>query len=158
VPGTNIDLEAHLTGRQPRRLRVGRENGYLNATCRDHPKLLTAYARWCWRLRIPVVWSERRSPHSRYGRVRLDLYTTSERLSAAGEAEMRALAFHETTSPHDARWEFIPLLELDRLAAAVLRASTRPANHQPNRVCPAVIPDRQAANVYVIDQSRAISA
>ena len=155
MPGTNIHPEAHLTGRQRRRLRLGRENGYLNAACRDHPKLLAAYTRWCWRLRIPVVWSERRSPHSRYGRVRLDLYTTSERLSAAGEAELLALAFHATTSPHDARWEFIPLRDLDRLAAAVLRAATRPANHQPHRACPAALPARQPANVLFIGQSRA---
>jgi hypothetical protein len=155
VPGTNIDPEAHLTGRQRRRLRLGRENGYLNAACRDHPKLLAAYARWCWRLRIPIVWSERRSPRSKYGRVRLDLYTTSERLSAAGEAELRALAFHATTSPHDARWEFIPLRDVDRLAAAVFRAATRAANHQPHRACLAALPDRQGANVFVIGQSRA---
>jgi hypothetical protein len=155
VPGTNIDLEAHLTGRQRRRLRLGRENGYLNAACRDHPKLLAAYARWCWRLRIPFVWSERRSPHSRYGLVRLDLYTTSERLSAGGEAQLRALAFHATTSPHDARWEFIPMRDLDRLAAAVFRTATRPANHQPNRVCPGALAARQPANVLFMGQSRA---
>ena len=158
MPGTNIQPEDQLTGRQRRRLRLGRENGYLNATCRDPDKLLAAYTRWCWRLRIPVVWSERRSPYSRYGRVRLDLYTTSERLTTAGEAEVRALAFHATTSPDDARWELIPLRDLDRLAAAVFRAVTRPANHQPNRVCPAALPARQAANVYFMDQSRAASA
>jgi hypothetical protein len=154
VPGTNFHFEA-LTDRQRRRLRIGRENGYLNAACRDPGKLLATYARWCWRLRIPIVWSERRSPRSRYGRVRLDLYTTSERLSAAGEAEMRALAFHATSSPHDARWEFIPLRDLDRVAAAVFRAFTRPDNRQPNRVCLEALPARQPPNVLFIGQSRA---
>jgi hypothetical protein len=154
----NVHPEAHLPGRQRSRLRLGRETGYLNAACRNPEKLLAAYARWCWRLRIPVVWPERRSRYSRYGRVRLELYTTSRRLTAAGEAEMRALGLHATASPHDARWEFIPLRDLDRLAAAVYRASARPANHQRNRACPPAIPVRQSANLFLIGQPRAASA
>jgi hypothetical protein len=155
VPGANTHLEAHLTGRQRRRLSLARENGYLNAACRDREKLIAVFARWCWLLRIPVVWSERCSPRSRFGRVHLDLFTTPYRLTADCQADMQSLAPRTVTSPHDAHWERIPLGDLDRTAAAVFRASTRPDNHQPNWVHP---PARQpAAKVLRFDQSRAAS-
>jgi hypothetical protein len=144
--------EERLTGRERRRLRLGRENGYLNATCRNHQTLLSAYTRWCWHLRIPVVWVERRSPYSRYGRVRLDLYTSQLRLSPAGEAELRALAIRSSTSPHDGRWDFIPLRDLDRLARLVFRGAARPENHQPNHALPPQSPARQATALFVVGQ------
>jgi hypothetical protein len=133
VPGVNHHPDNQFTGCQRRRLSLARENGYLNARCREGHKLLAAYAQWCWRLRIPVVWSERCSPRSRYGRVRLDLFTTPNRLTADCQADMLSLSRRVTTSPHDACWERIPLGQLDRLAAAVFRASTRPGNYQFNR-------------------------
>jgi hypothetical protein len=158
VPGANIHPEAQLTGRQRRRLRLARENGYLNAACSDARKLLAAYARWCWLLRIPVVWSERRSPYSRYGRVGLDLYTTSHRLTADGQADMQAFGICARASPHDARWERVPLCDLDRLSAAVFRASTRAANCMPNRSYPSALPDGLPAKVVFIDEDCAVSA
>jgi hypothetical protein len=149
----NAHPEAHFNRRQRRCLSLARENGYLNAACRDREKLLAVHARWCWLLRIPVVWSERCSPRSRYGRVHLDLFTTPHRLTADCQADMRALAPRAATSPHDARWERIPLGDLDRIAAVVFRASTRPDNHQPNRTQP---PARLlAAKVLCFDQPRA---
>jgi hypothetical protein len=154
----NLHPEAPLTGQQRRRLSLARENGYLNAARGDAGKLLAAYARWCWRLRIPVVWSERCSPRSRYGRVCLDLYTTSNRLTAAGQAEMQDLALHARASPHDARWEHIPVRDLDRLAAAAFRSCTRPVNYQPNRAQPPAFLAALAAKVTAIDQDCAISA
>lgn len=158
VPGVKNHPEARLTGRQCRRLNLARENGYLNASWRDRRTLLDAYARWCWRLRIPVVWSERCSPRSRYGRVQLDLFTTPHRLTADCQADMQCLAPRATTSPHDARWDRIPLGDLDRVAAAVFHASTRPENYQPNRgqapVLPAILP---ATRVISFDQPRVAS-
>jgi hypothetical protein len=136
-----------------RRLRLARERGYLNAGCRDAGRLLAAYSRWCWQLRIPIVWSERRSPHSRYGRVRLDLFTTANRLNAAGQSAMRALAPRATISPHDGCWDFIPLREVDRLARAVMCAAVRPSNYRSNRVEP-----RQPAKVVVLGLPRAATA
>jgi hypothetical protein len=130
VPGVNLHPESQFTGRERRRLSLARENGYLNAVCRDGRKLLAAYAQWCWRLRIPVVWSERCSPRSRYGRVRLDLFTTPNRLTADCQADMLSLSRRVTTSPHDARLDRVPLGELDRLATAVFRAATRPGNYR----------------------------
>jgi hypothetical protein len=158
VPRANNHPEARFTGRLRRHLSLARENGYLNAATADRQKLLGTYARWCWHLRIPVVWSERCSPRSRYGRVHLDLFTTPHRLTADCQADMQSLAPHSTTSPHDARWDRIPLRDLDRLAAAVLRASTRPGNQQPNRARSPALPARlPAAKVVCFDQSRAAS-
>jgi hypothetical protein len=158
VPGNSIQSEAQLTGRQRRRLRLARENGFLNAACRDPRKLLAAYGRWCWRLRIPMVWSERRSPHSRFGRVHFDLCTTAHRLTSAGQAELQRLGWKVTVSPHDARWDRVLLRDLDRLAAAAFRASTRTANREPAR---APAPARLASlpsNVLLFEPARAASA
>jgi hypothetical protein len=154
----NAHPEAQLTGRQRSRLRLARENGYLNAACRDPQTLLAAYSRWCWHLRIPVVWSERRSPHSRYGRVCLDLYTTANRLTAEGQADLQDLAPGASLSPHDARWEHVPVRDLDRLAAAVLHAYTRAANCQPNRAGPPAFLAGMPAKLFVVEQPEAISA
>ena len=158
MSGTNLQFEKQLTGRQRRRLRLARENGYLNAACSDYRKLLAAYARWCWLLRIPVVWSERRSRYSRYGSVCLDLYTTSHRLTADGQADMQTLGRYARASPHDALWEGIPLRDLDRLSAAVFRASTRQANYMSNRASPPAQPDGVPGRVLYIDQACAVSA
>jgi len=119
-----------------------REIGYLNAACQDAEMLITAYARWCWRLHVPMVWTERISPRSRYGRVRLDLYTTPYRLAAEGQVELQGIAPGAATSPHDARWEHVALRDLDWLAAAVLRIATRSGNLQPLHTYPSGCPAR----------------
>jgi len=124
--------EAHLAGRERTRLRVARENGYLNARSADNQRLVEAFSLWCWRLKIPMVWLERRTPRSRYGRVRLDMFTTANMLTAAGQAEMKALG-QARASPHDACWDRVPLRELDRMANTVFRAATRTGNYEPNR-------------------------
>jgi hypothetical protein len=124
--------DAHLSGRERTRLRVARENGFLNALCAHNQPLVRAFSLWCWRLKIPMVWLERRTLHSRYGRVRLDMFTTPNMLTAAGQAGMKALG-QARASPHDACWERVPLRELDRLANSVFRAATRAGNYEPNR-------------------------
>lgn len=158
MPGINAHCEAHLTGSQRRRLRLARENGFLAVAWRDSQKLLAAFALWCWRLHIPVVWSERCSARSRYGRVCLDLYTTSQRLTAGGQSELHGLAPSATISPHDGRWEHIPVRDLDRFAATVYRASTRAPNHRPNRAAAPDFLADLAAKAIVIDRPFAASA
>jgi len=156
VHGVNAHPETRFSGRQLGSLNRARENGYLNAVSRDRRKLLETYARWCWHLRIPVVWSERCSPRSRYGCVHLDLFTTPHRLTADCQADMKSLAPRSTTSPHDARLDRIPLRDLDRVSAAVLRASTRPDNQQPNLAQPSALPARlPAAKILSFDQPHA---
>jgi hypothetical protein len=128
-----FDSETKLTGHERRRLREARENGYLKAGYRNAERLIAAHARWCWRLRVPLVWTEGMSRYSRYGRVRVDLYTTSFRLNPAGEAELRALAVHARTSAHDASWERVPRSELDVLARAAYRTAMGAGNYEANR-------------------------
>ena len=126
------NLEAQLAGRQRTRLRVARENGYLDARCAVNQRLVETFSLWCWRLKIPMVWLELCTPRSRYGRVRLDMFTTANMLTDAGQAGMQALG-PARTSPHDACWERVPAGELHRLASSVFRAATRAGNYEPNR-------------------------
>ena len=123
--------DARLAGRERARLRLARENGYLNACCTANRPLVEAFSMWCWRLRIPMVYQERRSPRSRYGRVLLDMFTTPHALTPAGQAELNALA-PTRASPHDACWDRVPRRDLDRLANTVFRAATRAGNYEPH--------------------------
>lgn len=74
---------------------------------------------------------ERCSPHSRYGRVHLDLFTTPDALTAAGRDALNALtqrlaiAGNVTISAHDACWERVPIRQIEELARAVFRAAFR---------------------------------
>ncbi|HTX39352.1 MAG TPA: hypothetical protein VME43_30250 [Bryobacteraceae bacterium] len=125
--------EANLNGRQRRKLRQARENGYLDARCGatggGAAELLMAFSLWCWRLRLPVVWLERCSRYSRYGTVRLELYTTVHQLTPRGQAELQELAPGAVDiSPHDARWNRVPLGRLEELAGRAIKAALRAGN------------------------------
>jgi hypothetical protein len=126
---------ADFGGRDRRRLQLAREKGYLDARCASSPKLLRAHGKWCWRLKLPMVWFERHTPHSRFGRVYLELFTTPNTLTAAGQAELQELATRHTGSrvqvtPNDARWERIRLDAIEKLANAVFRATVRVGNYR----------------------------
>jgi hypothetical protein len=129
-----MNAEMSLTGRQRSRLRRARETGCLNAICRDPAQIRDAHSFWCWKLRLPVVWVERLSPRSKFGRVSLDLFTTSSVLTERGRAELRRLGIHlqldeaAWISNHDAHWSRVPLHQLDALARSVLRAARRAGN------------------------------
>jgi len=144
-----FDSETKLTGQERRRLREARENGYLRAGCRNAERLIAAHARWCWRLRVPLVWTESLSQYSRYGRVHIDLYTTSFRLTPVGEAELHAHPFHARTSAHDACWPKVPRRELDSLARVAYRTTMGAGNYEANRAAngarPFLVGHRKAA-------------
>ncbi len=129
-------------GRARGRLRKARDLGYLNAA--SDPRLAGLHSQWCWRLKIPVIWMQRRSPHSRFGRVHLDLFTTPRALTPAGRAALKSLteslAIGGTVavSPHDACWDRVPLRQLEALAEAVFRAVNRPGNYQWDLPQPAI--------------------
>jgi hypothetical protein len=126
--------EADLDGRERRRLRIARENGYLDAKRPDSQRVVKAYGLWCWRLRMPMVWYERRTPHSRYGRVHVDMLTTSRDSTAAGQGALGALAAvsgareQARISAHDACLQGIRLARLAKLAHEAFRASTAAEN------------------------------
>ena len=130
--------ELQLSGWERGRLRRARENGYLDARCRQNVALVHAYGLWCWRLKIPMVVVEKRSRYSRYGRVWLEMFTSGMRLSPAGQAVARAICAPANTSewthisPHDATWDHVALANAAGLAHNVFRASVRAGNYELN--------------------------
>src|SRR5690242_5922151 len=85
---------------------------------------------WCWRLRIPFMWMERRSPRSRYGRLYLEMFTTANVLTSEGEDALRASGHHPEVSAYGGCWDKVPLKELDRLAHRLFRVVTKAGNYQ----------------------------
>jgi hypothetical protein len=113
-------------------LRRARDCGYLDAA--SDRSLPNWHSRWCWRLRIPVIWMERCSPHSKYGRLHLDLFTTTQALTPLGREALQGLsarlgiAGEPRITAHDACWERVRIERLEPLAEAVLKTVTRPAH------------------------------
>lgn len=124
--------------RQRRRLDRAREKGYLDARCRNACKVIEAFGLWCWRLKLPMVWFERQTPRSKYGRVHLELFTTANRLTPRGQATLQFLCEGVTVqgqpriSPHHAFFDRVPLGGLEELAKAAFRAATRTGNYAPD--------------------------
>ena len=77
-----------MSGREKSRLRKAREDGYLGACCTGNQALVQAYGLWCWRLKIPMVWLERRTRYSRYRRVQLEMYTFRLENQCRNEAQV----------------------------------------------------------------------
>jgi hypothetical protein len=120
----------------PKRLRTAMERGFLNARCRNRVELLRAYGLWCWRMGLPMVWFEPRSPHSRLSRVHLDLFTTSGTLSLRGHVALIAVsagsvpARHGSISPHAAVWDRVSPKVAAELARTVFRTVRRAGNFE----------------------------
>jgi hypothetical protein len=123
-----------MSGREQSRLRRARENGYLDACCTGNEALVQAYGLWCWRLKIPMVWLERRTRCSRYRRVQLEMYTSTNRLTPAGQDYMKGICVPANTSAwtrisaHDARWDHVARPSARELAGTVFRAAVRLEN------------------------------
>ena len=127
-----------MNGREQTRLRKAREDGYLDARCKDNQALVQAFGLWCWRLKIPMVWLERRTRYSGYGRVQLEMFTSANRLTAAGQSMMKDIcapgnaAKWTQVSAHDACWDHVAMPNARELAHAVFRAAIRPENYERN--------------------------
>jgi hypothetical protein len=133
VRNTRTKSDARLSGRERSRLRKGRENGFLRARASGGQETVQAFSLWCWRLKIPTIWSQPRTARSRYGQIRLDMFTTNHMLSPKGLKELQSLAPACRISPHDGCWDRVPIRELDRLCRVIFHAVTREANCEPNR-------------------------
>src|ERR1017187_7853064 len=127
-----------MNGRERTRLRKGREKGYLDACCNLNGALVHSYGLWCWRLKIPMVWLERRTRYSRYARVHLEMFTSANRLAVGGQASMKDICAPGNTatwtrvSPHNACWDHVAVWNAAELAHAVFRAAIRPQNYERN--------------------------
>src|ERR1017187_5970133 len=127
-----------MNGRERTRLRRAQAVGYLDARCKEYPALVHAYGLWCWRLKIPMVWLERRTRYSRYARVQLEMFTSANRLGVAGQAGMNAIcapgnaAARTRVSAHNACWDHVAMPNATELARAVFRAAIRPQNYERN--------------------------
>lgn len=83
------------------RLRAARENGFLNARCRQQEAMVRAYGLWCWRMGLPLMWYGPRSTHSRLSRLHLELFTTaSGALPVAAQAELIAFSARFVAARH----------------------------------------------------------
>jgi hypothetical protein len=117
--------------RQNRRLCLARDLGYLDARRRDTVQLIQPFGLWCWRMKLPMVWFERRSPRSRFGHLHADLMTTAEELSPATQELLAGLG--ATVSASDAHWSHVPLADLPRLARTVFRELRHSVSYRRSR-------------------------
>ncbi len=78
-----------------------------------------------------MVWLERRTPCSRYGRVQLEMFTTTSELTAGGQDRLNAIcapgnaAKWTRVSDHGACWDHVVLPNAREVARAVFRAAIR---------------------------------
>jgi hypothetical protein len=112
------------------------ERGFLNARCRKRDELLREYGLWCWRMGLPMIWLQARSPHSRLNQVHLDFFTTPNTLTVRGHAALIAIsaaivrARDASISFHGAVWDRVPTDAAEGLARAVFRLVRRPDHHE----------------------------
>jgi hypothetical protein len=137
-----------------RRLARAHENGYLDATCRLNSAIVKAHGLWCWRLKLPMVWFERRSPRSRFANLRLDMMTTPNMLTVAGQTSLKALG-DPRISAHDAVWESVPLARVEKMAHAAFRAAVRVENYRLNRAKVSKIDLSGKSSLKVVARKRA---
>jgi hypothetical protein len=82
------------------------------------------------------VWFERLKPGSKFGRVRVDLFTTPNVLNEVGEAALIALGDHlsvgepDSMSRHDVTWSRVPVGCMEELAKGALRIVLRAGNYE----------------------------
>jgi hypothetical protein len=132
----------------------------LDARCRENTALVQAYGLWCWKLKLPMVLAERRSLHSRYGRVYLEMFTSGMRLSADGQEAMREIcapanpAEWTRVSAHDACWDHVALASAADMARTVFRTAVRAGNYELNDSRPALAVVKKTAKVLQMDSSR----
>lgn len=113
---------------------MAQERGYLDARCGGSERLTQAYGLWCWRLRIPMVWIERQTPRSKFGCVRVEMFTSVHRLTDLGQSEIREfMGDASEISAHNGKLTGLAAAVLEDVARKVYRAATRLGNSEPNR-------------------------
>ena len=127
-----------MNGREQSRLQKAREDGYLDARCPENRLLLQAFGMWCWRLKLPMVWLERRTRYSRYSRVMLEMFTSNNQLNQRGRERLQAVcapgnrAASTSISAHQAAWDHVAQASARELARAAFRAAVKSGNYEGN--------------------------
>ena len=127
-----------MNGREQTRLRKAREDGYLDARCPESRVLLQAFGMWCWRLKLPMVWLERRTRYSRYARVKLEMFTSNNLLNQRGREQLQAVcapgnrAAWTTVEAHQAAWDHVAKFSAKELARAAFRVAVKGGNYEKN--------------------------
>jgi hypothetical protein len=142
-----------LTLGERRRLLQAHENGYLDATLRDNRAIVKAHGLWCWRMKLPMVWFDRHSAYSRFGCLRVDMLTTPNVLTGAGQAALKTLGDGQI-SAHDAIWDRVPLPRLPKMAHAAFRVAVQVPNYRLNRT-PAKIDARRRKPLKLVPRKLA---
>jgi len=101
-----------------------------------------------------MVWFERRSEYSRFGRLRLDMLTTPHMLTGAGQTALKALADGQI-SAHDAVWEHLPLARAAKMAHAAFRAAIQVQNYRLNRAPISKIDARRKRSLKLVPRKLA---
>jgi hypothetical protein len=133
-------MNGSINRREQTRLRKARENGYLDARCPDNRLLLQAFGMWCWRLKLPMVWLERRTRYSRYAQVKLEMFTTDNHLNQGGRERLAAVcapgnrAGWTDISAHQAAWDHVTQSNARELARVAFRAAIYRGNYEKNEV------------------------
>lgn len=87
-----------------------------------------------------MVWVEPRTRYSRYRRVKLEMFTSANRLTMEGQSGMKAICVPGNTaswtrvSPHDAAWDHVAAPSARELAHAVFRAAVRPVSYEKDEI------------------------
>lgn len=143
-----------LTPRERRRLQQAHDVGYLDATCRQNQAVVKAHGLWCWRLKVPMVWFERCSPRSRFGSLRLDMLTTPNMLTGAGQTALKGLG-KGRVSAHDAVWDGVPLPRLAKMAHTAFRVAIQTPHYRRNKAALAKIDVRRQKSLTLVSRKTA---
>jgi hypothetical protein len=131
-----VPEQKEFAGRGRSRLQRARIDGYLNAAGSFGDALHRAHGFWCWRLRLPLIWYHRNSPHSRYGSLHVDLSTTANRFTHRGIADLASISERlgvrepAVLTSYEALWDHIPMHRLEELSRTVLRVALRLGNYE----------------------------
>ena len=101
-----------------------------------------------------MVWFERRTPRSRFGRLHLDMLTTPHMLTGAGQSALKAIGEGRITA-HDAVWELVLLNRAGKMAHAAFRAALQVENYRANRSKVSKIDTRPKKSLKLIPRERA---
>ena len=105
-------------------------------------------------MKLPMIWFERKTPHSRFGRLRLEMLTTPNVLTGAGQSALKEVG-EGKISAHDAVWELVPLKRAAKMAHAAFRTAIHVKHYRVNRTPVSKIDTRRKRSLKLVPRERA---